>query len=217
MREKKKEKEGAREMRAEGMTIPNIAKQLGVALSSVSAWVKDVELTKEQRGKIKKTRYNRGLATKKDKGLYQPYPTATLPWFDALNTKAKGNISVLNVMTALIKRGNTISIPFGDNERYDFIWDNKGKLERVQVKTGRLRDGSVQFRTISMSEYYKPGYHPKDYGGQIEYFGVHCPENNKCYLIPIEDCTTKNISLRIEPTRNGQHKRVRWASDYEMK
>jgi hypothetical protein len=42
-------------------------------------------------------------------------------------------------------------------------------------------------------------------------------KRHKCYLIPVgevDGCST--ISLRLEPTRNNQAAKVRWASDYEM-
>jgi predicted transcriptional regulator len=39
----------ARELRIGGKSVPNIAKELGVAKSSVSMWVRDIQLTEEQR------------------------------------------------------------------------------------------------------------------------------------------------------------------------
>jgi AcrR family transcriptional regulator len=46
---KKKEQIRAREMRRQGLAITEIAKRLGVSKGSVSVWVRDVPLTKEQR------------------------------------------------------------------------------------------------------------------------------------------------------------------------
>jgi hypothetical protein len=38
------------------------------------------------------------------------------------------------------------------------------------------------------------------------------------YLVPIGDVTTQaGCYLRVEPPRNNQRKRIRWASDYEVK
>ena len=45
---------------------------------------------------------------------------------------------------------------------------------------------------------------------------VHCPENGGIYAIPIEEATRARGTLRIDPTANGQEKRVRWARDYEL-
>ena len=52
--------------------------------------------------------------------------------------------------------------------------------------------------------------------GEVEYFGVFCPENAKVYLVPISDVPMIQASLRLEPPRNGQQKHIRWAKDYEI-
>jgi len=46
---KPKEKKMARQMRSEGLPLREIAERLGVSKSSVSVWVRDVELTPEQK------------------------------------------------------------------------------------------------------------------------------------------------------------------------
>jgi transposase len=43
------ERRRARELRAQGWSIKEIERSLGVSRSSVSSWVRDVELTVEQR------------------------------------------------------------------------------------------------------------------------------------------------------------------------
>jgi hypothetical protein len=54
------------------------------------------------------------------------------------------------------------------------------------------------------------------YTNDIDYFGVYCPENDKVYLVPVEDTTQRLCSLRVTPAKNNQKKRVRWAKDYEV-
>lgn len=50
---KVEEKEKARQLRqTEGMSIKDIAKQIGVSTSSVSLWVRDIELTEDQKNKL---------------------------------------------------------------------------------------------------------------------------------------------------------------------
>jgi hypothetical protein len=56
----------------------------------------------------------------------------------------------------------------------------------------------------------------RDYAGDIELFIVHCPETDGIYAIPIDEATRTQGTLRIDPTGNGQDKRVRWARDYEL-
>lgn len=50
---KYKEKQQARQLRREGVTIPKIAETVGAAKSTVSLWVRDIRLTQEQLDRIK--------------------------------------------------------------------------------------------------------------------------------------------------------------------
>jgi len=51
-------------------------------------------------------------------------------------------------MAALIRHGYLISIPYGENHRYDLLADDGTSIARVQVKTGRLLpSGSITFNT----------------------------------------------------------------------
>jgi predicted transcriptional regulator len=49
---KSKEREEARRLRHEGYSVKEICQTLGVAKSSVSVWVRDIELTSEQRNRL---------------------------------------------------------------------------------------------------------------------------------------------------------------------
>jgi len=61
--------------------------------------------------------------------------------------KAKGDRTTLAVMLGLHEAGFAVSVPFGENTRYDLIIDDGTLLARVQCKTGRLRlgGGDMQF------------------------------------------------------------------------
>jgi len=60
-----------------------------------------------------------------------------------------GDRTALAVMLALREAGYAISVPFGENTRYDLVIDDGESLLRVQCKTGRLRKGSIVFATCS--------------------------------------------------------------------
>jgi len=45
---------------------------------------------------------------------------------------------------------------------------------------------------------------------------VYCRETGGVYLIPIEALPLDRAYLRVEPPRNGQRKRIRFAQDYEI-
>ena len=57
-----------------------------------------------------------------------------------LENKQKGIITELECITAFNKLGYKVSIPYGEDSRYDFIADINGKLIRVQVKTSKYKD-----------------------------------------------------------------------------
>jgi len=56
MRQKVKEKEQARELRSNGCSIYEISEQLNVSKSSVSVWVRDIDLTDGQRADLRSRR-----------------------------------------------------------------------------------------------------------------------------------------------------------------
>ena len=51
-----------------------------------------------------------------------------------MNSKEKGNIGEGLALAEFAKRGIQVSIPFGDNARYDLIAEFNGKLNKIQVK-----------------------------------------------------------------------------------
>lgn len=128
------------------------------------------------------------------------------------DTKTIGDRSELEVMLALSRAGYLVSIPFGENQRYDLIADKDGVLSRVQVKTGRLRNGVISFRPWS-SHSHRNGPHVRTYAGEIEYFGVYCPQVHATFIVPVGDVRTWG-SLRWSPAKNQQKIGVREASDY---
>jgi len=57
----------------------------------------------------------------------------------------------------------------------------------------------------------------RSYEGEIDEFAVFCPELGSVYLIPIEDLNVSRQAMpRVEPPKNAQSRRARWASRYEI-
>ena len=115
-------------------------------------------------------------------------------------------------MSALARLGYRILVPYGENCRYDLVIEKEGTFLRVQVKTGRLRLGSVWFNAYSSHAHRNGGSRP--YVGEVELFGVYCPDVEGVFLVPVGDVTTTVGSLRWEPTKNKQRRKVRWAQPY---
>ena len=121
------------------------------------------------------------------------------------------------VIAALVRHGYLVSIPFGENHRYDIIADDGNRLIRVQVKTGRLRNGVIDFRCSSSHQHRRSGpTATRSYFGQIEFLAVYCPDDRKVYLVPESELVATRGHLRIAPTINRQVRNIRWAAEYEL-
>lgn len=130
-----------------------------------------------------------------------------------LSTKQKGNITELKCLTAFCEEGYTVSIPYGEDCKYDFIADIDGNLIRVQCKTSRqdIDDGSIVFSCQSHGSNTKENksapYTKKD----IDYYSTFF--NGACYLIPVSD-NMSSKRLRLKPSKNGQICGISFADDY---
>lgn len=72
------------------------------------------------------------------------------------------------------------------------------------------------FSTSSLSRKnneYTPIYYTKE---QIDYFGIFCPDNGKCYLIPFGGVSRSQGIIRIVPVKNNQKKKIRMGLEYEI-
>jgi hypothetical protein len=151
--------------------------------------------------------------------------SARLSWMyrgnEGYDPNELGSLTQAKVATALIEAGKIVLLPWMQVARYDLIIDDDGVLSRVQCKTGQLSNGAIYFRPHSLRAAKKETGWVRvisDYRGAIDFFGVYCPDNQKVYLIPIKDVTTTGgCYLRLDPPKNNQRKRIRWAKDYEVK
>lgn len=131
-----------------------------------------------------------------------------------MDKKQIGNLTELQCLTAFVSLGYNVSIPYGDNAKYDFIADIQGQLIRVQVKTASEKtEGSIKFSCrsthVNCQGVKNERYTDKD----IDYFSTYW--NNQCYLIPVNECSTDK-TLRFIPPKNGQTVGISFASEYEL-
>lgn len=115
-------------------------------------------------------------------------------------------------MTSAIENGYTVSIPYGDCDRYDQIWDKNGQLLKIQVKTSRWKDErylGIIFNCYSVSNGKKHKYNSDD----IDYFATFW--DGKCYLVPVTECSTeKTLWFELAP---HNYAKCCMAKDYELK
>ena len=134
------------------------------------------------------------------------------------NTSLAGEVCRTQLIAALTLQGKTLLLPLGDFQRYDLVVEESGRFFRIQCKMGRLIKGVITFYPCSVDSRSEKGRClRKSYVGEVDLFGVYCPEVQKCYLVPIEVTRTTACSLRVEPPKNGQKTRIHWAADYEIK
>jgi PD-(D/E)XK nuclease superfamily protein len=125
-----------------------------------------------------------------------------------LNTTAKGDIAEQAIVLALMAAGRTVLRPISNGLRYDLLIDNfDGTFTRVQCKTGMLkRAGTVlNFRAYN-ADARRPNGVP--YHGQVDAFGVYCPNDGRVYFVPIAEIgsITSEVSLR-QPTAGANQER----------
>lgn len=132
------------------------------------------------------------------------------------DTTAVGDIAELAVTLALVRCGRQVLRPLSAGSRYDLAIDNRhGTFTRVQCKSGVLRHGRIEFRMYSVSGH---STRPNFYTGDIDAYDVYCAATGEAYLVPLAALTSTGVqaALRISPTRNGQSKGIRLASDFRI-
>ena len=114
-----------------------------------------------------------------------------------MNTNQQGKITELKILTYMTELGYAVSIPFGDKERYDQIWDINGKLLRIQVKTSHLKnESSFLFKCKSTSN----GVDHRYTTDEIDYFATWW--DNNVYLVPVQECSLEK-TLWFNKPKNG--------------
>lgn len=133
-----------------------------------------------------------------------------------MDTKKKGNLTELRCLAAFMENECGISIPYGDNSKYDFIADVNGKLLKIQVKTSSYVNDektAIKFSCKSTHVNCKGVSNVKYTKDDIDYFATYW--ENKCYLIPVEECSTQK-NLRLIDSKSGQVKGISYAKNYEL-
>ena len=133
-----------------------------------------------------------------------------------LSTKEKGNLTELQCLTYWYSLGYKVSIPYGENSRYDFILDTGKQLLRIQVKTShaiKTNDG-FNFATSSTRINSKGSYRRSYTEDEADYFATYF--NGKCYFYPVKNCPKKSKTLRFNYPKSGQKANISLAEDFEF-
>ena len=129
-----------------------------------------------------------------------------------MNTNQKGKITELEILTYVIKNGYSVSLPYGDKDRYDQIWDINGELYKIQIKTSHWKNEDKLAITFKCRSTFN-GMDHKYTKEEIDFFATYW--ENECYVVPVEECSLEK-TLWFAPPKNG-FKNCCYAKDYLFK
>lgn len=125
----------------------------------------------------------------------------------------QGNAAEASVLQQLTLAGIHVLVPFGDGLAFDLVGAlPDGRLLKIQVKSGRVRNGCVEFNSHSTDH----GRGQQDYRGRADVIAVYVAALAEVFVIPVDDCPASKGYLRLTPPRNNQRRRVRLARDYSF-
>ena len=117
-----------------------------------------------------------------------------------INRKAIGRIGLSMAINYFTINGYTVSIPINDTQWYDIVVEKDGLFQTIQCKA--TSGDVIDFRSTGGTK----GIEYDNLLNHSELDYLFCVNGNlEMWLIPIKDIiTTKQITLRTEPTKNGQ-------------
>lgn len=123
------------------------------------------------------------------------------------HTKDKGDLGVAKVHADLVSQGFTVLFPATEHAAFDLVAYLDGEFYRLQVKYRSARSGAVLVKFRSMWA-DRNGTHttPMDKSA-IDVVCIYCPDTDQCYYVR-PDAHGASVTLRIAPSKNGQHQGV---------
>jgi hypothetical protein len=131
-----------------------------------------------------------------------------------VQTIRRGNAAEAAVLNAFVQADVDVLLPFGGGCPFDLavVWPGTGDVVKVQVKSGSVRNGCIFFNAHSTDH----GRGHLGYRGRADVFAVQAPGLEHVHIVPVDECGSTQLVLRLAETRNGQRKRVRYAADYPL-
>lgn len=128
----------------------------------------------------------------------------------------KGLLTELRCEYDFSNLGYVVSKPITPDSRYDYIVDIKGKLLKIQCKTGASCSEGNAFSFLCCSTNWNSKSVHSYSKSEIDYFYVVFKE--KSYLVPIEigNRKTKILRLKAKNSNNNNQYSITWAKDYEF-
>lgn len=129
------------------------------------------------------------------------------------STTDKGDKGEAIVIADLARRGLGVAIPMGNAWPFDLllIRPETMTVERVQVKYTRSDGRTIGIRCVSHSEWVRRRYSAIE----VDWIATYDETTDRCYYVHSSEWNgMANLTLRLQPARNGQGAGIRWAEDY---
>jgi hypothetical protein len=133
-----------------------------------------------------------------------------------LTPSQKGAAAEAAITARAIELGLVVLRPLCEGGRYDLIIDLDPELLRVQCKWARYLNGvlAVELNTSRCTPVDTCAPRIRRRRSRVRRV---LGQPGRYFLIPIADVTEgRGIRLRLDPARNNQAKRIRWASAYDF-
>ena len=153
--------------------------------------------------------------------LFKPKPSERVLRVDI------GDRSEQHLIARLMSAGYNVLKPVSHASRYDLVIEDADyRFHRIQCKTGRYKNGVIEFHCMKSAFGQRAGsgvtYKTHLYtANEVDYYAVWCPALAKAYIIPFADAPEKLCKLRVDEPKNGHRgtenpRGIRWAADYEL-
>jgi PD-(D/E)XK endonuclease len=134
-----------------------------------------------------------------------------------MTTDQKGAVAELAIQLAAMKLGIEVYRPVAEGGRFDMILAPGNELIRVQCKWASRR-GEVLVVSCQSARRCADGFIRRRYTAEeVDAIAAYNLELDRCFLIPIALVEDRpQITLRVNPCRNNQRRRVNWADDFDF-
>lgn len=132
-----------------------------------------------------------------------------------MNSKKIGNIGEAKFLSKCVECGIPVYIPFGDNERADFVIEYNNELLRVQIKTSvKAKSNKMIFDLTSSTCHRKNGSRYKYTNAEVDYFALYNIERNVLLLYKVPEEVRSAITIHYGLPLNNQVKNINFEDDY---
>jgi len=122
----------------------------------------------------------------------------------------KGEIAELRFLERVTALGYVACRPFGNNARFDFLVEARGRITRVQVKSSweQAETGIYHVCCVSGAHYRHRPYVP----GEIDFLAAYAAGDDVWYIVPVRKLPSyRTMRVCPRPGRTGRYERYREA------